>query len=114
MTDERMIVRDLGNKLGDEIHAACRRTLRLVDTQSARMRLATYAAGAPMMWLAASLCVDDSGNDAKAEPADGPPADACWLAAFMIVRMALRTSDDPIAQAYHDMELWKKVRGDTP
>lgn len=111
MSDERLIVRDLSQKLGNEIHDACRRTLRLVDQQSARMKIATVAAGAPMMWLAASLCVDDAGNDAGAEPSDGPPENACWLAAFMVVRMALGDGD-PIEQAYRDMEAWTKVRAD--
>lgn len=104
---DAQIARDIGQKLGADLHAACSRNLALVDGYQQKLAALRIGSTAVLAWLAAGICETDDGK--MGTPEDGPPAEAIWLAAFLMARGLTNASGDVVEQAYADFEEWKRL-----
>lgn len=99
--------RDVGKKLAADLHAACSRNLALVDGYQQKLAVLRLGSTSVLAWLAASICETDDGS--MGTPADGPPAEAIWIAAFLMARGVTDPNGDTVEQAYADFEAWQQL-----
>lgn len=101
------IARDIGRKLAADIHAACKRNIALVDSYPDKLAVLRIGSASVLAWLAAGICETDDGT--MSTPDDGPPAEAIWIAAFLMAQGLTNPNGDVVSNAYADYEEWKRL-----
>lgn len=94
------ITRDLMRKLADDVTSAMLRTMALADERS-RLPI-TISAGAACVGIIAGVLNRSAGG----ETGLAPDPDCVLLAGLLVARSGIG-GDDPIADAYRDLELLK-------
>lgn len=104
---DAQVARDVGQKLGADLHVACSRNLALLDGYQQKLAALRIGSTAVLAWLAAGICETDDGTIGT--PADGPPSEAIWIAAFLMARGLTNPDGDVVEKAYADYKLWKSL-----
>lgn len=112
---DEQIVNDLAAKLGQEMYAAIQRTAGLllppiVEHPRASHMLLLALVSRVITRLIKLHMLDHTGIEKAA--GNNKVESAIWFSAFLMARMAINPSGNPIAIALKDLEHWKKSGAD--